>query len=90
MLDRKVSARAARAEYFARSQDAIARGCSGNAWLSLAEVCESFNQLVDAPRARQMLMLLARSGQYLPRCLPCGPRHGPGDFAYATIRHVFI
>ena len=33
-----------------------------------------------------MLAILARSGQYLPRCLTFGPRNGPEDFAYAVDR----
>ena len=31
-----------------------------------------------------MLAILARSGQYLPRCLTFGPHNGPEDFGFAT------
>ena len=34
----------------------------------------------------EMLAILARSGQYLPRCLTFGPHNGPEDFAFATDR----
>ena len=33
-----------------------------------------------------MLAILARSGQFLPRCLTFGPHNGPEDFAFATDR----
>ena len=33
-----------------------------------------------------MLAILARSGQYLPRCLTFGPHNGPEDFGLATDR----
>ena len=33
-----------------------------------------------------MLAILARSGQYLPRCLTFGPHNGPEDFGFATDR----
>ena len=33
-----------------------------------------------------MLAILARSGQFLPRCLTFGPTNGPEDFAFATDR----
>eukprot|EP00969_Alexandrium_andersonii_P202942 8967776-Alexandrium_andersonii.AAC.1 len=33
-----------------------------------------------------MLAILARPGQFLPRCLTFGPRNGPGDFCYVIDR----
>eukprot|EP00969_Alexandrium_andersonii_P231633 10229494-Alexandrium_andersonii.AAC.1 len=33
-----------------------------------------------------MLAILARSGQFLPRCLTFGPHNGPEDFCYVIDR----
>eukprot|EP00969_Alexandrium_andersonii_P044242 1941154-Alexandrium_andersonii.AAC.1 len=33
-----------------------------------------------------MLAILARSGQFLPRCLTFGPRNGPEDYCYVIDR----
>eukprot|EP00969_Alexandrium_andersonii_P008606 375664-Alexandrium_andersonii.AAC.1 len=33
-----------------------------------------------------MLAILARPGQFLPRCLTFGPRNGPEDFCYVIDR----
>ena len=60
--------------------------CAGSVFLTLVDACKGFNQIVNTDRARQMLAILARSGQFLPRCLTCGPSNGPEDFAYATDR----
>ena len=68
----------------------------GGSWgstLSLAysqtypdSVCKGFNQVANTRRAREVLAILARSGQYLPVCLTFGPTNGPEDFAFATDR----
>ena len=60
--------------------------CAGSVFLTLVDACKGFNQIVNTERARQMLAILARSGQFLPRCLTFGPTNGPEDFAYATDR----
>ena len=60
--------------------------CAGSVYLTLVDACKGFNQIVNTERARQMLAILARSGQYLPRCLTFGPTNGPEDFAFATDR----
>ena len=54
--------------------------CAGSAYPTLVDTCKGFNQIVNTERARQMLAILARSGQYLPRCLTFGPTNGPEDF----------
>ena len=60
--------------------------CAGSVYLTLVDACKGFNQIVNTDRARQMLAILARSGQFLPRCLTFGPSNGPEDFAFATDR----
>eukprot|EP00969_Alexandrium_andersonii_P301686 13336055-Alexandrium_andersonii.AAC.1 len=54
--------------------------------MTLLGAVTGFDHMVNADRARQMLAILARSGQFLPRCLTFGPRNGPGDFCYVVDR----
>merc|ERR1711933_703720 len=54
--------------------------------ITFVDACEGFNQVANARRAREILAILARSGQYLPVCLTFGPTNGPEDFAFATDR----
>ena len=42
--------------------------------------------MANTRRAREVLAVLARSGQFLPVCLTFGPTNGPEDFAFATDR----
>ena len=87
MVDyRRVNQRTERAVYFVRNQEEIVTSCAGSVYLTLVDACKGFNQIVNTERARQMLAILARSGQYLPRCLTFGPTNGPEDFAFATDR----
>ena len=69
-----------------RSADGTLRSVAGSALMSLLDACKGFNQVVNTRRAMEMLAILARSGQYLPRCLTFGPHNGPEDFAFATDR----
>ena len=54
--------------------------------MSLMDACKGFNQVRNTRRAMEMLAILARSGQFLPRCLTFGPHNGPEDFAFSTDR----
>ena len=45
-----------------------------------------FNQIVNTPRAREMLAILSRAGTFLPLCLTFGPQNGPEDFALVVDR----
>ena len=54
--------------------------------MTMCDACKGFNQIVNTERARKMLAVLSRSGQFLPRCLTFGPHNGPEDFAFATDR----
>ena len=83
---RRVNARILRAIYFVRSADGVVSEVAGSMWLSLVDACKGFNQIANTRRAREMLAILARSGQYLPVCLTFGPTNGPEDFAFATDR----
>ena len=49
-------------------------------------LANGFNQILNMHRAKKMLVILARSGQFLSVCLTFGPTNGPEDFAYATDR----
>ena len=66
---RRVNARLLRAVYFVRSADGVVQEVAGSMWMSLVEACKGFNQIANTRRAREMLAILARSGQYLPVCL---------------------
>ena len=54
--------------------------------MTLVDACAGFNQIVNTERARRMLAIVARSGQFLPRCLTFGPTNGPEDFSYVVDR----
>ena len=60
--------------------------CAGSAFLTLLDARERFNRIANADRARQTLAILARNGQYLPRCLTFEPTNNPEDFACAAGR----
>ena len=83
---RRVNRRTLRAIYYVRAADGIVRALCGSALLTFLDACSGFNQIVNTQRARKMLAILARSGQFLPRCLTFGPANGPEDFAFATDR----
>ena len=87
MVDyRRVNARVLRAVYFVRSADGVVAEVAGSMWMSFVDACEGFNQVANTRRAREMLAILSRSGEYLPVCLTFGPTNGPEDFAFATDR----
>ena len=83
---RRVNARILRAVYYVRSADGVVQEVAGSMWMSLVDACKGFNQVANTRRAREVLAILARSGQYLPVCLTFGPTNGPEDFAFATDR----
>ena len=69
-----------------RSADGVVSDVAGSMWMTLVDACKGFHQVANTRRAREMLAILARSGQYLPLCLTFGPTSGPEDFAFATDR----
>jgi len=83
---RRVNQRILRAVYFVRSADGVVQEVAGSMYMSLVDACKGFNQIANTRRAREILAILARSGQYLPVCLTFGPTNGPEDFAFATDR----
>ena len=83
---RRVNARTRRALYYVRRADDIKVARAGSLWYTFLDACAGFNQIANTDRARRMLAILARSGQYLPRCLTFGPHNGPEDFSYAVDR----
>lgn len=54
--------------------------------MSLVDAVAGFNHVKNTPRAREMLALLWRTGQFLPICLTFGPHNGPDDFSYVVDR----
>ena len=85
---RRVNARILRAVYYVRSADGVVQDVAGSMWITLVDACKGFNQVANTRRAREVLAILARSGQYLPVCLTFGPTNGPEDFAFATDREL--
>ena len=66
--------------------DGVVHEVSASMFFSFVDACKGFNQIANTRRAREVLAILARSGQYLPVCLTFGPTNGPEDFAFATDR----
>ena len=83
---RRVNMRTLRAIYFVRDAAGVVRDVMASVFFTFLDACKGFNQVANTERARKMLAILARSGQYLPRCLTFGPHNGPEDFAFATDR----
>ena len=84
---RRVNARTARAVYFVRNASGVVQDCAGSCWMTLLDAVTGFNQIANTRRAREMLAILARSGQFLPICLTFGPHNGPEDFSFVIDRH---
>ena len=88
MVDyRRVNARTLRAVYYIRRADDVKSEVAGSAFMTFLDAVTGFNQVINTPRARQMLAIIARSGQFLPICLTFGPVNGPEDFAYVVDRN---
>ena len=83
---RKVNARTLRAVYYVRNASDVIGQAAGSLWYTLVDAVTGFNHIVNTERARQMLAILSRSGQFLPRCLTFGPANGPEDFCYVIDR----
>ena len=52
----------------------------------MLDAVTGFNHIVNTRRAKEMLAIVARCGQFLPRCLTFGPHNGPEDFCYVIDR----
>ena len=61
----RVNQRIFRAVYFVRSADGVVHEVSGSMFFSFLDACKGFNQVANTRRAREVLAILARSGQYL-------------------------
>ena len=84
---RRVNSRTLRAVYFVRRADDIKSEVAGSVFMTFLDAVTGFNQVVNTPRATQMLAIIARSGQFLLICLTFGPVNGPEDFAYVVDRN---
>ena len=70
---RKVNNRTLRAVYYVRRSDDVKAEVAGSVFMTFLDAAAGFNQVVNTPRARRMLAIVARSGQFLPVCLTFGP-----------------
>ena len=69
-----------------RNASGVVYGCAGPIWMSLLDAVTGFNHIANTRRARDMLAILARSGQFLLVCMTFGPQNGPEDFSYVVDR----
>ena len=83
---RRVNARTLRSIYYLRRAGDVLAQVAGSLFISFVDVVTGFNLIINTNRARRMLAIVARSGQFLPRCLTFGPHNGPEDFAYVVDR----
>ena len=83
---RRVNQRTLRFTYYVRRAADVVSDAMGSAFLTLLDAVTGFNHIVNTRRARQMLAIIARTGQFLPKCLTFGPHNGPEDFAYVVDR----
>ena len=70
---RRVNARAMRVQYFSRKSWEVIAEAAGSLWLTIVDAVTGFNQLQNSDRARRVLAVVTRSGQFLPTCLTFGP-----------------
>ena len=59
---RRVNARTLRAVYYVRRSDDVKAEAAGSIFLTFLDAVTGFNQLVNTPRARQMLAILQGVG----------------------------
>ena len=71
---------------YLRSAQEEVREVMGSMFMTFLDACKGFNQVANTARARRMLPIIARSGQFLPQCLTFGPHNGPEDFTYVIDR----
>ena len=83
---RRVNSRTLRAIYHLRKASDVLSSAAGSIWMSMLDAVTGFNLVVNTGRARLMLAIIARSGQFLPRCLTFGPHNGPEDFGFVVDR----
>ena len=83
---RRVNARTQRSVYHVRNAAGVVQDAAGSVWMTLVDAVTGFNHIVNTRRAKEMLAILARSGQFLPQCLTFGPHNGPEDFCYVVDR----
>ena len=83
---RRVNARVLRNSYYSRKASEVIAEAAGSAYLTLLDAVTGFNQVENTDRAKQVLALVSRGGQFLPTCLTFGPQNGPEDFAYVVDR----
>ena len=81
-----MNARTLRAMYFVRRANDVVSESSGSLWRTFLDAAAGFNHIRNTQRAREMLAIVWRTGQFLPVCLTFGPHNGPEDFLYVIDR----
>ncbi len=66
---RRVNARTRRSVYYVRPATGLVAEAAGSIWITLLDAVTGLNHIANTPRARRMLAIVSRSGQFLPRCL---------------------
>lgn len=59
--------------------DHVKASVAGNAYISVGDLKEGFNQCGNEPEAAEKMAVLVASGSYLPTGLTFGPTNGPED-----------
>ena len=62
---RRVDARTRRAVYHVRTAASVICEAAGSIWMSMLDAVTGFNHIVNTPRAKRMLAIVARSGHFL-------------------------
>jgi hypothetical protein len=83
---RRVNAMTLRGLYYLRKSSDVIGDTAGSVWMSMVDAVTGFNLIINTRRARLMLAIVSRSGQFLPRCLTFGPHNGPEDFGFVVDR----
>ena len=61
---RRVNARTRRSVYYVRPAAGVVADAAGSIWYTLLDTGTGFNHIVNTPRARRMLAIVSRSGQF--------------------------
>ena len=85
-----MNARVLRNSYYSRKASEVIAEAAGSAYLTFLDAVTGFNQVGNTDRAKRVLALVSRSGQFFPICLTFGPQNGSEDFPYVVDRFMHL
>ena len=83
---RRANSRKPRDMYCVRRASDVVGEAAGSLWHTFLDAVAGFNHIRNTQRAREMLAIVWRAGQFLPVCLTFGPQNGPEGFSYVIDR----